>query len=241
MRLSTQHKFIFFANPKTGSDSVRAFLDPFSDIKSVTYREITTENPFYSHIRPVEVKAILSKWGWSYDEYFRFTFVRNPWSKLVSLYEMIREVDRRSVRRRVAGALDHSRRGRFVRAVKSALFASEHEPPPFKDWLRTIQTDGAGAGGFEHQRWRRYGTYTLDNYVSDEDGQWLVDEVIKLEELNETLFATLERIGILTDQLTIPHRNARKHRPYQSYYDDESRDLVRTMYASEIERFGYEF
>ncbi len=241
MRLSKKHQFIFFANPKTGSDSIRALLDPFSDVKSVTYREITDENPFYSHIRPVEVKAILDRWGWNYDEYFRFTFVRNPWGKLVSLYEMIRAVDRRSVRRRVSGLLDHSRRGRFSKAIRSALFASEHEPPPFTEWLRTIQTDGAGAGGFEHQRWRRYAAYTLDNYVSDENGQWLVNEVIRLEHLHEELPAVLERVGIPTDSLNIPHRNARQHRPYQAYYDDESRELVRRLYASEIERFGYEF
>ncbi len=55
MRISHRHRFVFFSNPKTGSESVRSLLDPYSDICGVPMWEMTAENPFYSHISPREV------------------------------------------------------------------------------------------------------------------------------------------------------------------------------------------
>ncbi len=94
MRISHQHKFVYFANPKTGSSSVRQFLAPYSDIVAVkNYLHITEENPFYPHMRPVEARTVFEQFGWPFDDYLRFVFVRNPWSRLVSLYEHIHRED----------------------------------------------------------------------------------------------------------------------------------------------------
>jgi hypothetical protein len=89
MRISHKYKFIFFSNPKTGSESLREILDPYSDITDCTFREVSDENPFYSHITPIEVSEIFNEKGWDYNSYFKFICVRNPFAKLVSLYEMI--------------------------------------------------------------------------------------------------------------------------------------------------------
>jgi hypothetical protein len=87
-RISHKYKFIFFSYPKTGSTSVRSILDKYSDISATTYNKRTPENPFYSHITAVETKKIFKQKGWDYDSYFKFIFVRNPFSRMVSLYNM---------------------------------------------------------------------------------------------------------------------------------------------------------
>ena len=87
-RISHKHKFIFFAFPKTGSESIRKILDPYSDIKAVVKSKITKENPFYTHITPEETRNIFQEKGWNYNEYFKFVCVRNPFSRLISLYHM---------------------------------------------------------------------------------------------------------------------------------------------------------
>src|SRR5690606_27928408 len=118
MQISHRYKFIFFSFPKTGSESVRELLDPYSDIRGIPYWNISEENPFYSHISPAEVKAIFQKNGWDYDEYFKFTFVRNPWARLVSLYNMIyftKPADS------------------FYSKLKTVLL--KPKPPSFRDWL----------------------------------------------------------------------------------------------------------
>ena len=90
MRISHKHKFIFFCNPKTGSDSFREMLNPYSEIKVNNNSKIQGEkNPFYTHISPIETKKIFKNLGWDYDDYYKVVCTRNPFNKLVSLYEMI--------------------------------------------------------------------------------------------------------------------------------------------------------
>lgn len=87
-RISHKYKFIYFAYPKTASTSVREVLDPFSDIIAGNYKDRTPENPFYNHITAAETKQIFEERGWDYNSYFKFVVIRNPWSRLVSLYNM---------------------------------------------------------------------------------------------------------------------------------------------------------
>ena len=36
----------------------------------------------------------MSEWNWDFYKYFRFTFIRNPWDRLVSLYEWTYKVQK---------------------------------------------------------------------------------------------------------------------------------------------------
>ena len=222
MRISHRHKFVFFSNPKTGSESVRALLDPYSEIAGIPLWECSPEFPFYSHIRPVELRTIFRERGWEFDDYYRFTFVRNPWARLVSLYHMIHTWPPSNAFRRVLGSP-------WRPGIRG-----------FRRWVRSTSPDGAGAGGPPDQRWMRYGTYSLPSYAGDENGRLLVNRVIKLEEIDRDLPQVLEEIG-LPPAPTIPHVNARKHRDYREYYDSATRSLIETRYAFEIERYGYSF
>ena len=89
MRISHKNKFIFFSNPKTGSESLREMLNPHSEIFDVPYKNTNSENPFYSHISPVEVQQIFFEKGLDFDSYYKIVCTRNPFNRLVSLYEMI--------------------------------------------------------------------------------------------------------------------------------------------------------
>lgn len=225
MHISHRHKFIFFSFPKTGSESVRKLLTPFSDIQGIPYWECDEKHPFYSHISPKEVKAIFQKNGWNYDDYYKFTFVRNPWARLVSLYNMIYHTKKPTT---------------LLGKVRSLL--KPNSAPSFKKWLQQIKADGEGAGGAANQRWQVYGSYSIANYILDENRQKLVNEVIKLEEISEKLPVVLKNIGIdSADELTIPHVNTRARKKYSTYYDDDTKQLIADRYKYDIERFNYSF
>lgn len=212
MRISHRYRFIFFSNPKTGSSSVRRFLDPYTDVRPVKdYRHRTPDNPFYPHITPRETEALFADFGWDFSAYTRFTLVRNPWARLVSLYEHIR---------------------RDGEAVQD-----------FEQWLFTIEPRGAGGGGEDWQRWRKYGSYSIEHYVGDGSGQVLVDEVLKLEEAGTVLKSFLSALGLPDiDPRGIPHYNSGgRAGSYASYYSKKAAARVAELYAYDVETYGYEF
>ena len=212
MRISHQYQFIFFANPKTGSSSVRQFLNPYSDLRAVkNYLERTPENPFYPHITPQETRTLFEQLGWDFYGYQKFVFVRNPWARLVSLYEHI-------------------------------MRNPDHQMS-FTDWLYTIQPSGKGGGGEDHQRWRKYGAYSIEHYIKDSVGNILVDKVIRLEDIQKELKPFLVTMG-LPDVLKakLKHRNKRKNpRHYSEYYDATTSAYVQELYRYDIINFGYRF
>lgn len=81
MRISHKYKFIFICVPKTASESLRACLDPYSDIKSTS-----NDGPYSFHETASELKIYFETMGWDWSRYFKFAFVRNPWDRLVSFY-----------------------------------------------------------------------------------------------------------------------------------------------------------
>ena len=219
MRISHRHRFVFFSIPKTGSRSVRKILDPYAEIHGLPGHEVTGDFPFYNHMRPVEVRDVFRERGWDFEAYFKFVMVRSPWSRLVSLYEMFAFRE---------GGQWSRLRPRTIR----------HRG--FRAWVRTLEPEGAVAPGLETSVIRS-GALSFIGFAGDEDGRPLVDEVIKLEEIESALPPVLERAGVPLPP-RLPRTGRGRYRGgFRAYYDDETRELIGTLYARDIERFGYTF
>jgi Sulfotransferase family len=74
---------------------------------------------------------------------------------------------------------------------------------------------------------------------SDEDPFANVDYIMRFENLAEDFHTICGTLGISPVPLPRYNRSTREH--YSKYYDDELRELVRTRFAAEIERFHYTF
>jgi len=216
MRISHKYKFIFFCSPKTASESIRKLLTPYSDVLSTVYKERTSENPFYSHMSPYETEYIFKKKGWDFDAYNKFVFVRNPWARLVSLYIMI---------------------------IESEKCPEKDNKSDFLNWLYTIKTYGSGGGGDDSKRWRKYGTYSLDNYTSDNHGKILVNRVLKLENIKHELIPFLKELGLPDiENINVPYINNRaKKYHYTDYYTKEAEQYIEKLYSYDIKTFNYIF
>ncbi len=221
MRISHRHRFVFFARPKTGSRSVRKLLGPYSEIHGRPAHEVTADFPFYNHMRPVELREVFAARGWDFDGYFKFVMVRNPWSRLVSLYEMFAF--------REGGQLSRLRRR-----------STRHRG--FRAWVRTLDPGGGNGAALEMAKGViRFGALSYVGFAGDEAGRPLVDEVIKLEEIESHLPPVLERLGLPVPS-RVPRTGRGRYRgSYRAYYDDETRELVGSLYEEDIERFGYAF
>ena len=77
----------------------------------------------------------------------------------------------------------------------------------------------------------------LDNCEQDPFAN--VDYIMRFENLADDFRTVCRALGILPTTLPQYNRSSREH--YSKYYDDGLRELVRTRFAAEIERFGYTF
>ncbi len=78
----------------------------------------------------------------------------------------------------------------------------------------------------------------LSSQFTDENGQIIVDHVGRFENFNEEFNFFCKKVGIKS---TIPHLNSSKFDNYQSFYNQETRDLVKEHFALDIKKFGYSF
>lgn len=213
MRISHKHKFIFFANPRTGSTSVRDLVDPYSDFHGAQV-PVPPMQPFHDHMRPFEARDAFRKLGWDYEAYYSFTFVRNPWKRLASTYA-------------------------FIRALRKDYRL------PFQAWLASVKPYGPGGGGDGTilETWRRYGTYSIAAFAGDGSGKLFVNDVFRLEDVDDVP-DKLRRRGLpLPPGAKVPVINdTRGTVNYRELYGSQQAiDFVGDLYADDIKRYRYKF
>jgi chondroitin 4-sulfotransferase 11 len=88
MLISHKHKFIFLSTGKTGTTSIGSLLEKFRDHKV----------NFYKHCRLTEPSSLIDprdgaekELNFNSADYFTFCFVRNPWDRMLSLYNQLRK------------------------------------------------------------------------------------------------------------------------------------------------------
>lgn len=220
MRISHSHKYIFLANPRSGSTTVRKILDDYSDIKSVHKSEITDEFPFYNHISALELKSIFDKRGWHWDRYKRFCVIRNPYDRVVSLFHH----NLGMIRNPISEGIEN--------LIKNAQLSAKPDPAIkyyFKQYVMGIDPNNVL-------------TTSLEHFLCDADGHFLVEDILMFETLGDDLPSYLNELGISITSRDIPNLNSSEYRrEYKEYYDDQSKKRITELYRYEIERFGYSF
>jgi hypothetical protein len=97
-------------------------------------------------------------------------------------------------------------------------------PASFRDFIRELRPH-------PHERYRTlsYGK------ILDEP----LDYVLRFESLQEDFSAMCRDLRL--DEVQLPHVEHRKRLPYRAYYDEESAQLVRDLFAADIKAYGYRF
>ena len=75
-------------------------------------------------------------------------------------------------------------------------------------------------------------------WLKDDEGKITIDFIGRFETLNEDFNQIKGVIGL---EAELPHLNASKRAGYQSYYNDETREIVADWFREDIELFGYCF
>jgi len=158
-----------------------------------------------------------------FDSYFRFSFVRNPWSRLVSVYRYLGLSEDMSFRQ-------------FL--IEDFAADDLWEPRLFKipqyDFLFTND-----------------GRQLVDYIGRFENLQTDFDQVcsaiglpaMKLPHANETGSgrSVLDSVKDRIKRISPIHRKYDEHDHYTGYYDSETRKIFERLYSMDIETFGYTF
>jgi hypothetical protein len=198
-----KHRAIFIHIQKTGGNSVSAALG-MSGVEPD------------KHWRASELKAACDPAIW--DGYFKFSFVRNPWARLVSWYTMVEAL-----------------RPLFEAGTKLNRFQTValSRCSSFGDFLELMDEDIVDDDG---AKWIYRNQ--LD-YLTDDEGQLLVDFVGRTETLASDFASILDRLH--GPPAPLAYLNSTRHEAYQGYYTPAQARMVAERYARDIERFGYSF
>lgn len=104
--------------------------------------------------------------------------------------------------------------------------------------LPQFSQDIMDAGSFEN--WitsEKFGT--AQYFFLSNNNQLLVDYVGRSENLQADFSYVCGLLGM--PNIVLPKENVSKHKKYQDYYNDETRQIVAKRYAKDIELFGYTF
>lgn len=158
----------------------------------------------------------------TYNRYFKFTFVRNPWDRLVSAYHFVK-----------AGGMSEADRIWGERVL--SRFSS------FDDFVKrwVIEKNVTNIGeGLEKTRVvfaPQYGFVCIRGSKIP-----AVDFIGSFENIKTDFAHVAETIGVQValDFLNVSNKSQRS---YIDEYTDESRSIVADVYRTDIEMFGYDF
>jgi hypothetical protein len=195
--------WIFVHIQKTGGNSVRQALG--ADIWDAR-----------KHLFAEELREIYGKPIW--DSRFKFTFVRNPWDRLVSWWSMI----------------DNGRNYVDPSQPPNAFWGYVlNRARNFEEFLLRCGDEIVDSDGRKHIFRNQI------DYLVDEHGAVMVDFIGRYERLQESFDEISGRLGRASVEL--PRTNASQHGAYTEYYTPAMADMVASRYARDVEAFGYRF
>jgi chondroitin 4-sulfotransferase 11 len=146
-----------------------------------------------------------------FRKFFKFAFIRNPWDRLVSTYFFLR-----------AGGMNEQ--DRQWNTNHMVLY------PDFNSFVRGWLT--------ERNVWNWVHFIPQSHFVINRTGKVMVDFVGRFERLEEDFGQVARRLG---RDVRLPKSNTSNHEHFTSCYDEETREIVRRVYARDIEAFEYRF
>jgi len=154
--------------------------------------------------------------------FFVFSFVRNPWDRLVSTFFYIM--------RGGQAPIDQRRRDLYLKKYGGSF---EKFVLDIANWIDIKENDSIYNDGYIPHFRPRY------EYTHDENGNCLVDFIGKVED-NVSDFKKLCR-NLSVNAARLPRKNKSFHRKYWKYYNSKTRAVVAEYYTRDVASFSYRF
>lgn len=216
--VSEDHRFVYAVTPKVACTSVKTALLPLFDKDPAEAGERGQAHKMLARAGAiVNGEQFMARLENRYREYFKFSFVRNPYDRLVSCYYS-------KINPRIVGIDQEPHAGVALRPGMS-----------FREFTEAVCMipDEKSNVHFRSQH------LTLYDYGAD--GGSLVDFIGRFENMEEDFSQVAQRLGV---DPNLPHSNPskrREQRDYRGYYDEKLARMVGERYRADCELFGYSF
>ncbi len=148
----------------------------------------------------------------TFKKYYKFTFVRNPWDRLVSTFFFLKN-----------GGLTEKDR---IWAEENIALYTDFDSF-VKSWLSEENINKSLH--FQHQH----------EFLENEKGEILLDFIGRFETIESDFKIIANTLKI---DRTLKKSNAsRRKEDYRSYYNEETKNRVAEVYAKDIQLFNYQF
>jgi hypothetical protein len=155
----------------------------------------------------------------------KFTTVRNPWSRLLSVYTFLTV-------------------GSNIHKPPEHIFFDKLGIKSFYEFIKRLyilNKDNNDNYIYHADKNHIVNLYTRQqiNWVFDNDGNQLVDYICRLDTLSNDINGFNEKYGFNIN--LIPPQNLTKHKYYTEMYNNETIDMVEELYIDDINEFGFKY
>lgn len=218
MILSLSHSFIFVHVPKTAGSSITMMLSAYGrDYQRSIWRSISRRSPFKekpenAHFRiHAPADSIARKLSRPvYDSFNSFAVVRNPFDHAVSHFE-------------------------YMKQYRSKRVAENFAKMNFEEYLaERMKKPSLMVPFFARLPDQSY-------FLASNTGEMLVKTLIKFENLDAEMDAFADKVTLpKLDLQRVNFTTSRsKKRPYQSYFNTTTQEMVLKLYDRDFDNFGY--
>jgi hypothetical protein len=218
---SVKNNYIFVHIPKNAGTSIHRALrraDPtLKAFDEIDAKHRTERHPAYANHFPVYmIEKLCNQYARTIPvaSMFKFMIVRNPWERMVSLYE------HRKRKRHMTYEGKPRNSPEDIAVIESG----------FKNWLLNTEHPGDSTLTTTSQLEWGYSKY----------GEG-IDFIIPLERLEKAWPELLQALGLPTSDLMVENSGKGESKDYREYYDDETQEHVAHFFKPEIEAGGYDF
>lgn len=210
--ISHKHKCIFVHIPKSAGTSIERFL-----------RDVDPDIP----------AQVLRKRGFSrffndYSDYYVFSFVRNPYDRLVSAWKW------GQLKFQKEGGLAFYNKERAVSFEEYVLLTTDFDYRKYNESLWSEYDEYHTLPQFEFFPQLNGGHYFTDKISSD----FTCDFIGKFENLNEDFNKVCANIGVA--ELKLPHAYNSKTFKQPQQWTNDLKEKVYNFYKKDFEFFSYE-
>lgn len=223
MLISQRHNFIFIHIPKNAGTSITRALMPFA-LSNFRLKMIFIQNKMTFSLKGRFPGRLPNSWvnpGHPYDNHIGAPYI-------------FRKIGRDVFKSYFSFAIVRNPWEQQVSLYTFGLKAKWHPSHEFYKGLRSFD---------DYIKWRcseeaseevRY----QKDFIYSEDGELLVSFVGHYERLERDFNFICSQIGIST---SLPKLNVSNTKPYQEYYNVETKELVRRTFEPDIRLFEYDF